>query len=78
MDQGFRPTPASARSDFWVGVKRGMPIVAAGAPFGLLFGAVALDNGLSISEAVFMSAMLYAGASQMVGLDLLARILRHG
>ena len=70
MDQGFRSAPASARNDFWVGVKRGVPIVAAGAPFGLLFGAVALDNGLSISEAVFMSAMLYAGASQMVGLDL--------
>lgn len=70
MDQGFRPAPASARNDFWLGVKRGVPVVAAGAPFGLLFGAVALDNGFSITEAVFMSAVIYAGASQMVGLDL--------
>jgi len=70
VDQGFRPAPASARHDFWIGVKRGVPIVIAGAPFGLLFGAIALDNGFSISEAIFMSAVIYAGASQMVGLDL--------
>ncbi|MFS2327058.1 MULTISPECIES: AzlC family ABC transporter permease [Brucella] len=70
MDQGFRPAQASVHHDFWVGVKRGVPIVAAGAPFGLLFGAVAIDNGFTIAEAIFMSGMIYAGASQMVGLDL--------
>lgn len=70
MDQGFRQAPASAGSDFWGGVKRGLPIVAAGAPFGLLFGAVAIDNGFTIAEAIFMSGTIYAGASQMVGLDL--------
>ncbi|MFD1199474.1 AzlC family ABC transporter permease [Brucella gallinifaecis] len=70
MDQGFRLRSASGGNDFWGGVKRGLPVVAAGAPFGLLFGAVAIDNGFTIAEAIFMSGTIYAGASQMVGLDL--------
>lgn len=75
VEQGFRVSKASARGDFWAGVKRGAPIVMASAPFGLLFGAVALDNGFNIGEAVLMSATLYAGASQMVGLDLFGQAI---
>jgi 4-azaleucine resistance transporter AzlC len=52
------------------GVRDSLPIVAAAAPFGLLFGALAVDNGLSVGEAVLMSATVYAGASQMVGIEL--------
>ncbi len=70
MDQSFRPAKASVRADIREGVQRGLPLVLAGAPFGLLFGALAVDNGLSLGDAVFMSAAIYAGASQMVGLDL--------
>lgn len=44
--------------------------MVASAPFGLLFGAVAIDNGFSLHEAVLMSAALYAGASQLVGVEL--------
>ncbi|MCO7737046.1 AzlC family ABC transporter permease [Brucella intermedia] len=73
MNQTFRPGRASARADIVDGVRRGLPLVVAGAPFGLLFGALAVDNGLSLSEAVFMSAIIYAGASQMVGLDLFSQ-----
>ena len=57
-------------SDFWRGVKVGLPVVVASAPFGLLFGALAVDNGFTVAEAVLMSASIYGGASQMVGLDL--------
>jgi predicted branched-subunit amino acid permease len=39
-------------------------------PFGALFGAVAIDNGLSIFEATLMSGVIYAGASQLVGIEL--------
>lgn len=42
----------------------------AAAPFGLLFGTLASDNGLSVVEAVAMSAFVFAGASQMVGIEL--------
>ena len=60
----------SSRSEFLQGVRASLPIVAAAAPFGLLFGALAVDNGLSVGEAVLMSALVFAGASQMVGLEL--------
>lgn len=70
MNQSFRPARASIRADVLDGVRRGIPVVVAGAPFGLLFGALAIDSGLSLGEAMFMSATIYAGASQLVGLDL--------
>ena len=58
------------RSEFFQGVRDSLPIVAAAAPFGMLFGALAVDNGLSVGEAVLMSATVFAGASQMVGLEM--------
>lgn len=57
-------------SEFWKGVKLGFPVVIASLPFGLLFGALAVDNGLSVGETVLMSATIYGGASQMVGIEL--------
>ncbi len=60
----------SAKSDFWDGVRLSMPVVVAAAPFGLLFGAIAVDNGFSVFEAALMSALIFGGASQMVGIEL--------
>lgn len=60
----------SARSDFWRGVRAGLPVAVSVIPFGILFGALAVDNGFTPFEAVLMSATVYAGASQMVGLQL--------
>ncbi|MBZ9994558.1 MULTISPECIES: AzlC family ABC transporter permease [unclassified Mesorhizobium] len=59
-----------AKSDFWQGVRLSMPVVVAAAPFGLLFGAIAVDNGFSVFEAFLMSALIFGGASQMVGIEL--------
>ncbi|ESX28111.1 AzlC family ABC transporter permease [Mesorhizobium sp. LSJC264A00] len=60
----------SVASDFWDGVRLSMPVVVAAAPFGLLFGAIAVDNGFSVLEAFLMSALIFGGASQMVGIEL--------
>lgn len=57
-------------SELMLGARRSLPVVLAAAPFGLLFGALAVENGFTTFEAVFMSATIYAGASQMVGIDL--------
>ncbi|WP_313612654.1 AzlC family ABC transporter permease [Agrobacterium sp.] len=59
-----------SQADFRTGLKGGFLIALSAAPFGLLFGAVAVDNGLTMFEAVVMSATLYAGASQLVGIEL--------
>lgn len=57
-------------NDFLSGVRAGAPVTLAVVPFGLLFGALAVDNGFTIAEAMLMSATVYGGASQMVGIDL--------
>jgi len=60
----------SFSQEFARGMRKSPPVVLSSAPFGLLFGALAVDNGFTVGEAVLMSAAVYAGASQMVGLDL--------
>jgi 4-azaleucine resistance transporter AzlC len=57
-------------SEFLSGMRRSVPVLIAVLPFGLLFGALAVDNGFSVAEAVLMSATVYGGASQMVGIEL--------
>src|SRR6187402_2139656 len=59
-----------AESTFWQGVRLGLPVVVASAPFAVLFGAIAVDNGFTVAEAILMSALIYGGASQMVGIEL--------
>ncbi len=61
---------ASSKSDFWIGVRAALPIITAAGPFGALFGALAIENGMTVFEAGLMSAILFAGASQMVGIEL--------
>lgn len=61
---------SKTRRDIIDGAKLGIPVIISAAPFGLLFGALAVDKGFSLFEAVLMSAAVYGGASQMVGIEL--------
>jgi 4-azaleucine resistance transporter AzlC len=56
--------------DFLTGARRSIPILVSTAPFGLLYGAIAVDQGLTVWQASLMSLTIYAGASQLVGIDL--------
>ena len=60
---------------FMRGARRSIPIIITAGPFGALFGALAVDNGMSIGEAVTMSATIFAGASQLVGLELFGKTI---
>ena len=62
-------------SEFWRGTRRGIPVIVASAPFGVLFGALAVQNGFTVGEAVLMSAAVFAGASQMVGIELFGKAI---
>ncbi len=55
---------------FLAGAARSVPIILTAGPFGALFGALAIENGLTVFDAVFMSLIIFAGASQLVGLEL--------
>lgn len=58
------------RAEFRRGMRRAWPIVFAVTPFGLLFGALSIANGLTVGETALMSGVIFAGASQLVGIEL--------
>lgn len=60
------------RAEFSDGVKAALPIVAAAIPFGAVYGAAAVSKGMTVFETIFMSGIVFGGASQMVAVDLLA------
>jgi 4-azaleucine resistance transporter AzlC len=63
------PTP---RAEFWAGFKTTLPLVIGAIPFGIIFGAVAIANGLSPAAALGMSAFVFAGSSQFVAANMVA------
>jgi predicted branched-subunit amino acid permease len=60
----------SRRNEFWQGVKATFPLVGGAAPFGLIFGAVAVSGGLSSQATAAMSAFVFAGSAQFVAAGL--------
>ena len=67
------PGASPAPSGFLEGARVSLPVIVAVLPFGLLYGALAGQHGLSPVDAALMSALIFGGASQMVGLDLFGR-----
>lgn len=49
------------------------PIVFGIIPFGLVAGAAAVDAGIGLEGAMALSTLVFAGASQLAAIDLLAR-----
>lgn len=56
--------------EFLTGLRSGLVPALSAAPFGVLFGAVAVAQGQSVGEAALMSLAIFAGASQLVGVEL--------
>lgn len=63
------PSDAPLRR-FGEGAAASLPLAAAVVPFGMIFGAIAVNSGLTEADAILMSAIVYAGASQFVAIDL--------
>jgi predicted branched-subunit amino acid permease len=61
---------STSAAEFRSGLRAGFPVTVASAPFAVLFGALAVENGFTVAEATLMSAAVYGGASQMVGIEL--------
>lgn len=58
------------RSGIARGAARGLPLVPIMIPFGLVVGMVAQAQGLSFAELVLMSMLVFAGASQLLAIEL--------
>lgn len=61
-----------ARSEFLAGVRAELPILLGVAPFGMIYGALAVAAGLPTAAAQAMSALVFAGSAQFILTQLIA------
>lgn len=73
MPPATPPDQLTVAGAFREGALEVLPIVAGIIPFGLVAGAAAVDAGLGLEGAVALSVLVFAGASQLASIDLLAR-----
>lgn len=59
-------------SHFFAGLRDTLPMMVGAAPFGLIFGALAISVGVSVAATIGMSILVFAGSSQFVAVSLLA------
>jgi 4-azaleucine resistance transporter AzlC len=59
-------------SEAWAGARDSLPMLLGAAPFGVIFGTLAVPSGLSPVGALAMSLLVFAGSSQFIALTLLA------
>lgn len=64
------PAPPSGPAQFWLGVRMFLPVAVSIAAYGLVWGVLAGQAGLSVLEVALMSGLVFAGASQFVALDM--------
>jgi 4-azaleucine resistance transporter AzlC len=66
------PEPPDHRAEARRGRLDVLPVAAAALPIGVLAGALAVSRGLSVVEAVLMSALVFAGGAQFAALGIWA------
>jgi len=64
------PDRSSASAAFMAGVVRCLPVGLGVLVYGLVFGALTAQKGLSLAEAASMSAIVFAGSAQFVALGI--------
>ncbi len=60
------------RQEFVTGIRDTLPLLLGALPFGLIYGAIATTSGLSMTAAIMMSALVFAGSSQFIAVGLVA------
>ena len=53
-------------TEFFLGVTAMLPLLLGVIPFGLVFGVLGVASGLTETQTIFMSSIIFAGASQVV------------
>ena len=64
-------TKGPRREEFLAGVRAEAPILLGVAPFGVIFGAIAMNAGLGRVASQAMSSVIFAGSAQFVSAQLL-------
>ena len=58
--------------EFREGIRDGLPLQLGIVPFGVVFGVLGIESGLSVWQTFFMSSLLFAGTSQIIFAQLIA------
>ena len=66
----YKKSMSMNRSDFWAGVRAEFPLLVGVFPFGLIYGVLAMDAGLTSAAAQAMSSIVFAGSSQFLTAEL--------
>ena len=61
-----------AQKAFWDGVKAEIPLLIGVFPFGMIYGALALNAGLSTLASQMMSSLVFAGSAQFITTQLVS------
>ncbi len=64
---------SSHQSEFFAGARDTLPLILGAAPFGVIFGALGVANGLSWWAVQGMSLFVFAGSSQFIAVRLVAQ-----
>ena len=64
------PAPQSGPAQFWLGVRMFLPVAISIAAYGVVWGVLAGQAGMSVLEVALMSGLVFAGASQFVALEM--------
>jgi 4-azaleucine resistance transporter AzlC len=63
---------SEARKMFWDGVRAEFPLLVGVFPFGMIYGALALNAGLSKAASQMMSSIVFAGSAQFITAQLVS------
>lgn len=67
----FVAKAAPARGDFWTAVSDSVPITLGVIPFGITCGIMGITASMSPIEIILMSVLVFAGASQFIGITMI-------
>lgn len=62
---------SESSKEFWNGVRAEFPLLVGVFPFGMIYGALALDAGLSALASQLMSSIVFAGSAQFITAQLI-------
>ncbi len=61
-----------SRKAFWDGIKAEIPLLVGVFPFGMIYGALAMNAGLSAFASQMMSSIVFAGSAQFITTQLVS------
>lgn len=70
IQPAFSSTAPSPAAQFWAGVRAELPLLLGVIPFGMIYGMLALEAGLTPLTTQAMSSLLFAGSAQLITVEL--------